>query len=53
MALRDDVITNVSGYLVDTDLQMMGVLADRAIAAFAEYGWNFQFYNILKMMCLA
>lgn len=37
MALRDDVITNVSGYLVDTDLQMMGVLADRAISAFAEY----------------
>lgn len=37
MALRDDVIENLTSYLTDSDAPMIGVLADRAISAYAEY----------------
>lgn len=37
MSLREDVIDNVTRYLKDADAEMIGVLADRAIAAYSEY----------------
>lgn len=37
MALKDDVVSNVTGYLKDADADMIGVLADRAISAYTEY----------------
>lgn len=37
MTLREQIIANVTSYLEDADANMIGVLADRNIAAFAEY----------------
>ena len=37
MTLREEIVSNVTSYLKDTDAEMIGVLADRAISAYAEY----------------
>lgn len=37
MTLREEIVSNVTSYLKDADAEEIGVLADRAISAFAEY----------------
>ena len=37
MTLKEEVISNVTSYLQNADAAMIGVLADRAISAYAEY----------------